>query len=903
MLYDGDNGWVRVEDRGSPARLAEGTLSLGVNVVLEYEDVRPRWGVGESPWGGVNRAADQEHVASGTIYPEHYYQLDSLIVGESYTITRGANDYWLFVNGPQNISIGTVGGTATFRALATTLVMFTSTPGVAVTASVVGPKTRTARPLAFGRYRDPEGYDYLVLVTDEARSSDGGWGRAWKVQSGCDPVEIPLNGHDVWGASRLAQARGALVLLRDGPARYYWTKNDSTPNWDDEENSLTLNTQAGLFTGDRVLVQYRQGGIAPLAGTSYYISVESSNRVKFYRTREMALAGAGAGTVTTASRARTSGVATLVTGAAHGLESGYVVDIWGVGGTGYNARGVVVTKLDATTFTYANAGSDEGTTADTGGRVSLAIHLSEPLASTSLYLEKEDPAAAAGQVNEAGARPLVMRSEISGSAVLESWTVGFNSAAYEQVAQNTATEIEWRSGAHGWLPGQSVKFSASVGGFTAGTEYCVNPLDEHRFTLHATLEKALLGSDPIASTGSGTLTGQLTPSGYSLMPMPGGRAGESVGNRLVIAAGRHGLAVSDPGDILHYTPYLAAVTANQGESGPTRALVALGQDTLIVLKADAILAVRGLSGQSSNWTLDTVSREVGCVAPESAVAVGSDCWFLARNGVMSVRQTEQGQYQGVAVPVSLPLARKFLEIDWGRASQACAAWFGNRYLLAVPLQGQSGEPVNNAVFVYNLLLGAWEGWWEGDLLDVAHFAQHEVNGVLRLCFVSSNGAVRYFDETALTDQNGAAITWRWRSRGYQAGYVGPKNWQELVLTLETWYPRFSVTVVPAGVAEEKSLAEDSELTRTESFKAATSRSAGDSSPYGKDYALVCGETGLVAGDDVIVGRFQSVQRRYPLHGIRDRMIQVEVSGSRGSVRCASLAVQAAPDRPVAAAQP
>ncbi|HRV41522.1 MAG TPA: hypothetical protein P5152_14845 [Candidatus Paceibacterota bacterium] len=902
MLYDGDNGWVKVEDRGSPGRLAEGVLALGENVTLEFEDVRPRWGVWEGPWGHVT-----PNLCEGMVWDfsvPRVMDVPGFELGRTYLFYPGDANVILSSatawDGSTTVPAGQIlTARARFTAEAETYYIWGGFPGEPVRSAIYA----AVPPLAFGRYRDPEGYDYLVLVTDEARASDGGWGRAWKLQSGCGPVEIPLNGHDVWGASRLVQSRGALVLLRDGAARYYWTKSGGTPNWDTTQNTLTLNTTDGLFTGDRVLAQYQQGGVSPLAGTSYYISVEADNKVKFYRTRSMALAGAGAASVATASRARSANVATIITGSAHGLETGHVVDIWGLGGAGYNARGVSVTKVDATTFTYANTGADEGTTGDTGGRVSVSIHLDEPVAGTRLYFEKEDPAAAAGQVNEAAARPLVMRSVISGSSVLESWSVGFDSVPYEQVAENTATETEWRSGSHGWLPGQSVKFAADVGGFVAGTEYYVNPLDEHRFTLHASAEEALLGTNPIASSAGTTHTGNLKPTGYSAMPMPGGRAGANAGNRLVIAAGRHGLAVSDPGDYLHFSPYDGAVTANQGESGPTQALVALGQDTLMVLKADAIMAVTGLSGQSSGWMLDTVTREVGCLAPESAVAVGSDCWFLARNGVMSVRQTELGAYQGALVPMSRELARKFLEVDWSRASQACAAWFGNRYLVAVPMLGQTGTVTNNAVFVYNFLTQGWEGYWQGDLLDVAHFAQHEVNGVLRLCYVTSGGTVRYFDETALSDHNGAAIEWRWRSRGYQAGYFGPKNWQELVLTLETWYPRFTVKLLPAGVGEEKTLAGNTQLSRTESFKVATTRTAGDSSAYGKDYAVLAGESGLTAGDDVIVGRFQSVQRRFPLHGIRDRMVQIEVSGDQGSVRCASAALAAAADRPLAAHQP
>jgi hypothetical protein len=78
--------------------------------------------------------------------------------------------------------------------------------------------------------------------------------------------------------------------------------------------------------------------------------------------------------VATSSRARSSNVATLVTGSDHGLTTGDYIDIVGLGGTGYNASRVQVTVTNTTTFTYSNTGSDEGTTSDTAGVVILTKH-------------------------------------------------------------------------------------------------------------------------------------------------------------------------------------------------------------------------------------------------------------------------------------------------------------------------------------------------------------------------------------------------------------------------------------------------------------------------------------------------------------------------------------------------
>jgi len=71
----------------------------------------------------------------------------------------------------------------------------------------------------------------------------------------------------------------------------------------------------------------------------------------------------------TATRARTSGVATIVTGAAHGFATGDTITIASMTDTTFNDVQAEVTVVDSTTFTYANAGVDVASGADTAGRV------------------------------------------------------------------------------------------------------------------------------------------------------------------------------------------------------------------------------------------------------------------------------------------------------------------------------------------------------------------------------------------------------------------------------------------------------------------------------------------------------------------------------------------------------
>lgn len=83
-------------------------------------------------------------------------------------------------------------------------------------------------------------------------------------------------------------------------------------------------------------------------------------------TLEKVVVGAGQATAT---RSRTNGIATIVTGAAHGFTTGDLITIASMTNTSFNAVDACITVVDSTTFTYANAGADVVSGADTAGRV------------------------------------------------------------------------------------------------------------------------------------------------------------------------------------------------------------------------------------------------------------------------------------------------------------------------------------------------------------------------------------------------------------------------------------------------------------------------------------------------------------------------------------------------------
>jgi hypothetical protein len=119
------------------------------------------------------------------------------------------------------------------------------------------------------------------------------------------------------------------------------------------------NITASLTITDALDNQGRFNALA-LAANPYVITGSSKLRLL------KSTVGAGQATAT---RSRTSGVATIVTGAAHGFATGDTITIASMTDSSFNDVQAEVTVVNSTTFTYANAGADVVSGADTAGRV------------------------------------------------------------------------------------------------------------------------------------------------------------------------------------------------------------------------------------------------------------------------------------------------------------------------------------------------------------------------------------------------------------------------------------------------------------------------------------------------------------------------------------------------------
>jgi len=169
-------------------------------------------------------------------------------------------------------------------------------------------------------------------------------------------------------------------------------------------------------------------------------------------------------------------------------------------------------------------------------------------------------------------------------------------------------------------------------------------------------------------------------------PIPNADRGLFLQNRVYIPFNRDLIGASDYLNYTRFSPIRAAFRVNQGSSDALVALGRFNETTLIAFKEQSIYAVGNLTGDLSGATLYEITSEYGLSAPKSIAAVGKDLWFLAdKRGVCSITLTEQNKIQGVDVPVSQAIEKTIKRINWRYASKATAAYWDNRFYLAVPL--------------------------------------------------------------------------------------------------------------------------------------------------------------------------------------------------------------------------
>jgi hypothetical protein len=242
----------------------------------------------------------------------------------------------------------------------------------------------------------------------------------------------------------------------------------------------------------------------------------------------------------------------------------------------------------------------------------------------------------------------------------------------------------------------------------------------------------------IIGNGSGaTATATVSPPPLNL------RLLINTGNRLFgvgSAGNRNTLYASD---ILDASIWDAAnsVIVNGDDGDEITAIVPYYENRIIVFKKRRIFQVTIPPDMTSaaDWVIQLISNNTGCVAEGSAVQVNSDIFFLSDDGIRSLVRSAADDFTSVGLPLSEVVKDVIQEINVAEIGICTAAFYDNRYFLAVPT---ASNDFNDTIIVYNTVLGAFEGTWTPNVMQFA-LTNFQDEG-LRLMKKSTTGQIQKY---------------------------------------------------------------------------------------------------------------------------------------------------------------
>jgi hypothetical protein len=861
-----DDGFVGVVSRIDPALIPASYVSNAVNRRFEDQVIKNRWGIVQPKWGGrwssgsrivtLTSGSSVGVPVSGTQIPAN-----SQVVCDVDANTQ------IFSNGTLctlDDNTNAIFSTATFS--------FAPSPANK-TVQFYNSTAPFEDILGVLQYRDPDtGANALLVAVNEERSSDGGQGKVWCIRPNQSPVEVPMNGHDIYLPVRLIQATNGVVMLRPGNARYYFTEADvNTGN-----NTVTLNVVPDLATGDIVNVG-QIGNAAPLwnaspgSGQGFQLYVNVVNQVV---SLHLTLADA---------RAKTNSLPLNPDNNAR-----YYIEL-ASNTTGYDLAQDIVNNLNDGMPILMQSTATNPSALDAGfNRIpsTLSINSSDATADTiAVFNHNFIPGDQVTLTNIENGGANVTNKIYYVYPVDNNTLRLFSGTTEETDSLNDANRAIIQITTTGTSPNITI---SAVTILNQGSGYLSAPVITVSATgaittpasLTATVTNGIVSSVAIVNGGAysntptasvampstlvdittSNITGSIKRSSASGSSVPPGREGLYFQNRLLLLYGNDYLAVSDVLDPLHYSPILNEFKLNTGSNDRVVALYPFNMTTLLVFKERSVLAVENLYGDLSTTRLTEITREFGCVSQASIAGTGSDVIFLSQRGIISLRQTEFGISQSVVVPLSDQIQNIVDDIDQAFWSNACGTYFSNRYILSVPVEG--GDGTNQRTLVYNFLNKAWEGYWEGSLLVPRFWCRVIVAGTDTLCWADESGLIHQFDPLGLVDADRTGVLTQISTEVRFRGYTGEDNvdhkqWTDIQFELGNWNTRYSITAQFDGVNEFYTVATDQTKNRTAYYTYGSgtynTNNTGDNflAPYREDYSVTtqfrCGNNGWKAG--------------------------------------------------------
>jgi hypothetical protein len=191
---------------------------------------------------------------------------------------------------------------------------------------------------------------------------------------------------------------------------------------------------------------------------------------------------------------------------------------------------------------------------------------------------------------------------------------------------------------------------------------------------------------------------------------------------------RDELIVSDILDSNTYDQVYNQYRFNAGTADYVVALHPFAEDKLVVFNRNSIHLVVSQADITQS-SVQLITNEVGCLARKSVIQVADNVLFLSDNGIYGANFQDLYNLRGNGIPLSDSIQATINRINKSYAQNAVAAYFDNRYYIALPLDTST---TNNAILVYNFLNRGWES------IDTVSDANWEITDL----FVGGEGGDR-----------------------------------------------------------------------------------------------------------------------------------------------------------------
>jgi hypothetical protein len=216
------------------------------------------------------------------------------------------------------------------------------------------------------------------------------------------------------------------------------------------------------------------------------------------------------------------------------------------------------------------------------------------------------------------------------------------------------------------------------------------------------------------------------------------------------------------------------VTPGDGEKVQS---VVAWRDFVFIFKESKFFVVYGESTDEAGepvFDYRTVDAGVGCIGPKAAVAGTDGVYFVDRKGVYRTTGDESQRLSDAIEPIFLGGSSDYFmggELLHSQASNTVIGYHDERVYVAYTSTGTA----NNYVLEYDPAFG----WWSLHDYDATSFASFRISSQAELVWGDSSGSKEIMRTNAtLTNDNGAAITSRWRGGWFDMGSTEQKTIRE-----------------------------------------------------------------------------------------------------------------------------